>query len=245
MKTKPNIYQYPDAHALSDATAQAIIDHGQRAIRERGRFTLALSGGSAPKPVYRLLAERQDQLDWSRVLLFWGDERTVPADHDESNYGMAFSTLLSGLNIPYSAYRLRGEADPQAAAAEYEQIIRAIFPGEAVPRFDLILLGMGEDGHTASLFPHTAALDERERLAVANKVEKLQTWRLTFTVPLINAARRVLFLLSGDSKADILRRVLHGEQQPHELPSQLIQPTDGELAFYIDAAAGQSLPSAD
>lgn len=242
MNNKPAIHQYPDADALTEAMTEAILERGRKAIAERGRFTLALSGGNAPKPVYRLLAERQDQLDWSRVLLFWSDERTVPADHAESNYGMAFNTLLSGLKTPYTAYRLRGEIDPHAAASEYEQIIRALFPGEDLPRFDLMLLGMGENGHTASLFPHTAVLDERQRLVAANDVDELKTWRLTFTVPLLNNARSVLFLISGQSKAEMLRRILHDEYQPHELPSQLIQPTDGELAFYIDSAAGSALP---
>jgi 6-phosphogluconolactonase len=243
MAAQPTVHQYVDLDALADATAQAIITRGNQAISERGRFTLALSGGSTPKPVYALLAERQDALDWSKVLLFWSDERTVPPNHPESNYGMAHDALISKVRIPCTVYRMRGEIDPQQAAAEYEQTLREVFPDEDIPHFDVMLLGMGANSHTASLFPHTAALDERERLVVANYVPELSTWRLTFTVPLLNAARDVLFLISGENKAEPLRRVLYDDYNPQELPTQLIQPTDGELEFFVDQAAGGRLPS--
>jgi 6-phosphogluconolactonase len=241
MTTPATIHQYMDLASLADATAQAIITRGNQAINERGRFTLALSGGSTPEPVYALLAERQDALDWSKVLLFWSDERTVPPNHPESNYGMAHDALISKVHIPCTVYRLRGEIDPQQAADEYEQTLREVFPDERWPRFDVMLLGMGDNAHTASLFPHTEALNERERLVVANYIPELNIWRLTFTAPLINAARNIMFLISGEHKAEPLRRVLQGEQNPQELPTQLIQPTDGELEFFLDEAAGRRL----
>jgi 6-phosphogluconolactonase len=241
MATTATIHQYTDLDALADATAQAIIARGNQAIAERGRYTLALSGGSTPKPVYKLLAERQEALDWSKVMLFWSDERTVPPNHPDSNYGMAHDALISHVRIPCTVYRMRGELDPQQAAVEYEQTLRDVFPDEPIPQFDVILLGMGDDGHTASLFPHTEALNEREQLIVANFVPKLDTWRLTFTAPLINAARDVMFLISGANKAAPLHEVLEGDPNLQHYPSQLIQPSAGELEFFLDQAAGGRL----
>ncbi len=241
----PSIQIYPDTAALTLAAADHIITLANTAIGERGRFTLALSGGSTPKPVYERLATQRDRIDWTKAQLFWGDERTVPPNHADSNYHLAYETLLKHIEHECgNIQRLRGELDPTLAAAEYETKLRASFPGEALPRFDLMLQGMGDDGHTASLFPHTAALHERERLVVANYVEKLQTWRLTFTVPLINAARQVTFLIAGANKADPLYEVLHGKRQPEVYPSQLIQPVDGHLTLMVDAAAAAKLPQA-
>jgi len=219
-------------------TAAAIISIGRR-----GFFRVALAGGSTPRPVYEALASDRD-INWARWQIFWSDERTVPMDHPESNYRMVDEALLSKLDrSPGMILRVMGEADPLAAAAGYEETIRALVPDNPnagtgdIPRFDLIILGIGGDGHTASLFPHTTALHETERLVVANHVPKLETTRLTFTAPLINAARRVLFLVSGEGKAETLRQVLTGPQQPEELPSQLIHPTAGNLLWLVDEAA--------
>src|SRR5690606_983517 len=174
---------------------------------------------------------------------FWGDERTVPPDHPDSNYRMAKEALLDFVALPASnVHRISGELEPARAAAEYEQTLRSFFAKRAgKTRFDLILLGMGDDGHTASLFPDTEALNETERLVVANHVPKLDTWRITLTAPIINDAAHVAFLVAGAGKAAVLKRVLQGPRQPHKLPSQLIQPVDGELVWLLDKAAASEL----
>lgn len=219
-------------------TAAAIIS-----ISRRGFFRIALSGGSTPRPIYEALANDPD-IDWARWQIFWSDERTVPPAHPDSNYRMVKEALLSKLNRqPGLVMRMMGEANPGAAAAGYEDTVRALVPDSPVagtgdlPRFDLVILGMGDDGHTASLFPHSLSLHEEKYLVAANEIAELDATRLTLTAPLINAARRVLFLVSGESKADTLHAVLTGPQQPDELPSQLIHPTAGNLIWLVDTAA--------
>ena len=236
-----------DAAGVASAAARLFVDAAQRAGRERGRFFVALSGGSTPRALYQLLAAPpyHDQVDWSRTWVFWGDERCVPPDSDESNYRMARETLL--FHVPVHAnqvFRMRGElADADAAAALYEMDLRRAFalaPG-ALPRFDLVLLGLGPDGHTASLFPHTAGLRVTDRFVTANHVAKLNTNRLTLTAPVLNAAALVVFLVAGADKTVALAEVLDGARQPDEYPAQLIAPTNGQLIWLVDRAAAANL----
>ncbi|MBC8099189.1 MAG: 6-phosphogluconolactonase [Armatimonadetes bacterium] len=235
------VYATPDA--LAAAAAEQVIATAAEAIAARGRFTLALAGGSTPKAVYALLATQAARVDWGRVHLFWGDERTVPPDHPDSNYRMAYDALLHQVaGQCASINRMPGELPPAEAADRYEATLRAAFPEVALPRFDLVLLGLGEDAHTASLFPHTTGLGETTRWYVANFVPKLDTWRLTLTVPVINAAHAVTFWVAGQTKAAPLQQVLEGNpHQPDEYPAQRIQPTDGTLTFMVDAAANNLL----
>lgn len=240
---------YEDATALARAAADLFAEAARAAVSERGRFFVALSGGSTPRTLYQLLAAPpyHDQVDWSRTFVFWGDERFVPPDDPDSNYRMAREALLFHVPIPTSqVFRMPGEmADPTAAAALYEQSVRRAFalaPGEW-PRFDLVLLGLGPDGHTASLFPHTSALGVTDRLVVANRVEKLGTTRITLTAPAINSAAVVVFLVAGADKAEPLAAVLEGPPRPDDLPAQLIAPVHGELLWLVDRAAAAQLRS--
>lgn len=219
-------------------TAAAAISAGRRQF-----FRIALAGGSTPKPVYAALAEDRD-VEWRSWQLFWSDERCVPADSPESNYGMVKATLLDRLAMPPRfVVPMVGAGDPAAAAHAYERAVREMVPANPragtgeVPRFDMVVLGMGSDGHTASLFPQTEALAETARLVAANPVPKLGTTRLTFTYPLINAARRVLILVSGDDKAAALRDVFRATFEPNLLPIQGVQPVNGTLTWLVDAAA--------
>jgi len=215
-------------------------------VRANGRFTVALSGGSTPRSLFSLLATTfRDQLPWDKMFFFWGDERHVPPDHPESNYRMAYEALLSKVPVPAeNVFRVPAEIpDANQAAADYEQTLRKFFqlsPG-AFPRFDLILLGMGPDGHTASLFPGTSALQEKSRLVVANWVEKFKAYRITFTLPVLNNAAVVTFLVGGPDKAETVREVLEGTQPAELFPSKLIHPTNGRLMWMLDQAAAAAL----
>jgi len=234
-----SVLTVPNPAALVTVACELITAAAAVGIAQRGFAAIALSGGSTPLPVYAALAADPD-IDWRRWRIFWGDERTVGPDHPESNYGAAKAVLLDHLPKPGPlVMRLAGEAEPDAAALAYEKILHQLVPPRPedprrLPAFDLILLGMGGDGHTASLFPHTAALAETERLVTANFVPKLATTRLTFTYPLINAARRVLFLVSGAGKADVLEAVLHGPRRVEEYPSQGVAPGNGTLTWLIE-----------
>jgi 6-phosphogluconolactonase len=234
---------------LFQAAAEEIIRAATEAIAQRGRFTIALSGGSTPKNLYRLIAANASaSLPWTQMFFFWGDERHVPPDDPDSNYRMAKEALLSKVPIPpANIFRIPAEnPDASAAAETYEQTLRKFFSlarGE-FPRFDLILLGMGPDGHTASLFPETEALQEKSRLVVANWVEKMQTSRITLTLPVLNAARCVAFLVSGTDKAAVLHEVLEGNAPAEKYPSRLVQPSEGKLIWFIDRAAASELSTA-
>ncbi|MBI1800923.1 MAG: 6-phosphogluconolactonase [Chloroflexi bacterium] len=238
---------YPDAAALARAAAEQIAAIAGEAIATGGRFSIALSGGSTPRAVYTLLASAAfaGRVDWARAHLFFGDERCVPPDHADSNYRMASETLLNHIAAPPDqVHRIRGELSPPTAAAEYEQVLREFVVGSAAPRLDLILLGMGADGHTASLFPGAAALRETERWVVA--VEHTQpppplVARVTITPPVLAAAAHVVFLVSGADKAERLRLVLTGPDQPDILPAQLARPSNGTLLWLVDAPAASSL----
>ncbi|HWE61120.1 MAG TPA: 6-phosphogluconolactonase, partial [Chloroflexota bacterium] len=212
-----------------------------------GTFSIALSGGSTPRTLYELLAtpEIAAEAPWEHMQIFWGDERHVPPDHPESNYRMAREALLDHVPIPQqNIHRIPAELpNPETVAVAYEDTLRRAFrldPGER-PRFDLILLGLGDDGHTASLFPHSPALHEQQRLVVANPVPKLATTRITLTVPVINNAERVWFLIAGSSKAHVLKNVLEGPRDPETYPAQLIDPTDGELILLLDTTAAAEI----
>jgi 6-phosphogluconolactonase len=238
---------FDDAVALARAAADLFVEAARAAVAAHGRFYVALSGGSTPRALYQLLAgpEYHDRVDWSRTFVFFGDERCVPPTDPESNYRMAREALLFHVAVPATqVFRMRGEAaDPDAAARLYEITLRRAFalaPGE-LPRFDLILLGMGPDGHTASLFPHTEALHVTDRLVVANRVEKLGTTRLTLTLPVINNAALVVFLVAGADKVAALAGVLKGPPQPEELPTQQVAPKNGRVVWLVDRAAAAQL----
>jgi 6-phosphogluconolactonase len=234
---------------LFQAAAEEVIRDATAAVAQRGRFTIALSGGSTPKNLYTLIAANASaSLPWDRMFFFWGDERHVPPDSPDSNYRMAKESFLSKVAIPPgNIFPVPAEnPDASAAAETYEQSLRKFFalaPGE-FPRFDLILLGMGPDGHTASLFPETAALQEKSRLVVANWVEKLNASRITFTLPVLNAARCVAFLVSGTDKAAVLHEVLEGDAPAEKYPSKLVRPDAGRLIWFVDRAAASGLSAA-
>lgn len=231
---------------LFQAAAEEVISNAANAVAQRGRFAIALAGGSTPRNLYTLIAANAGaSLPWAQMYFFWGDERHVPPDDPDSNYRMAKETLLSKVPVPAgNIFPIPAENPDAAAAAEiYEQTLRKFFalkPGE-FPRFDLILLGMGPDGHTASLFPQTSALQEKSRIVVNNWVEKLGASRITLTLPALNAARAALFLVSGSDKASALREVLEGDGPAEKFPSRLLQPVDGELIWFVDRAAACEL----
>ncbi len=230
------IVVYPDAARLARAAAEHFVTLAREAIAARGQFVAALSGGSTPRAAYALLAtdEFAGGVDWARAHLLWGDERCVPPDHPDSNYRMARQALLDKISIlPENIHRMQGELPPDQAAALYQAELETVLG--VAGRFDLILLGMGADGHTASLFPGTTALQERERAVAAVYVERLPAWRLTLTLPVLNAARHVLFLVSGAEKAPTLARVHAGEP----LPAGQVRPHQGELTWLVDRAAYQ------
>ena len=235
-----NLRVYNDARELSEAAARMFVEEARRRIDESGRFAVALAGGSTPKMTYEILAREYggpEDLDWSKVHAFFGDERTVPPDHEDSNYRMAREALLSHVPVG-SVHRMRGEMEPREAAALYEEELEEFFGGP--PVLDLVLLGIGEDGHTASLFPDTPALDARDRWAVENPVEKLNTTRLTLTVPAVDAARKVAFLVAGEGKAEALEEILEGDANPHKYPAKLVRP-EAEVAWMVDRAAARLL----
>jgi 6-phosphogluconolactonase len=242
MPPPPEIRILNSSQELFEAVAAEFETQVSQAVRARGKFTVALSGGSTPKHLYSLLAARPS-IPWDKIYFFWGDERQVPPDHPESNYRMAQQALLSKVPArPENIFRIRAEEpNPDAAASQYEETVRKFFrlsPGE-FPRFDLILLGLGPDGHCASLFPGTTALTELHRLVVANWVEKFKTYRVTFTFPVLNQAACVIFLASGPDKAPIVQQVL--ENKRANLPSQLVHPVNGRLLWLMDSAAAGAL----
>jgi 6-phosphogluconolactonase len=236
-----NLLVKEDPQQLAEAAARDFAAKAEAAIAERGSFTVALAGGSTPEAAYEILArDYADGLDWSKVHVFFGDERTVPPDHEDSNYRMAQRTLLSHVPVG-SIHRMRGELLPTEAAAAYEEDLREFFgASDEPPSLDLILLGIGEDGHTASLFPETSALEIHDPWVVANPVLKLETTRLTLTVPVINAARAVNFLVAGEGKAEALKQILEEDADPRQYPAKLIRPAVGPV-WMVDRAAAKFL----
>ncbi len=242
------ILGFDDAEAVALYAAREFVRRARVAIEAAGAFKVALAGGSTPRRSYELLADPSlaSQVDWDATHIFFGDERAVPPDHPDSNYRAAFETLLGKVKIPDAqVHRLAGErADLDAAATEYEAILAESFDltvESGPPRFDLVMLGMGDDGHTASLFPATAALDETRAWVVANEVPQKSTRRLTLTAPVLNAAHCVMFAVEGGDKAAALAEVLEGPHDPRRFPSQLIAPADGELLWLVDRAAAGRL----
>jgi 6-phosphogluconolactonase len=240
---------FRSASELSEAATTLFVSLAREATAARGRFAVALSGGATPLELFRRLAKPEfvSQTDWSRIHLFWGDERCVPPGHPDSNYGAARQTLIERIPIPDAqVHRMRGEWAPETAAVEYERELRAFFEEPAAaqpawPRFDLVLLGMGSDGHTASLFPGAAVLRETSRWVAAYFVDAAHGWRITLTPPALNAGRLVAFLVAGADKAERLRQVLIGPAQPERLPAQIIRPVAGRLRWLLDAAAAAEL----
>ena len=251
-KLRINYYVEPDATSLARRAAQYVVEMASEAAEAQGRARIAISGGATPQAVFELLADRSEpwraRMPWEKLELYWVDERTVPPDDPGSNYGMTREALLANVPLrPRQIHRIEGELEPEVAAARYESELRNSFrlEGAEMPRFDLVALGMGLDGHTASLFPHTEALHELGRLAVANHVPQQDTWRVTLAWPVINRARSVFFLVSGAEKAAIVHEVFSGPIDPERLPSQFIWPASGILTLILDKAAAALLPATD
>jgi 6-phosphogluconolactonase len=246
-QVKPEIQVFANPEALTQAAATKFVQQAHQAIQARGRFTIALSGGSTPKSLYALLATQpwRNQIPWNQVHLFWGDERHVPPSDASSNFRMTQEQLVFQVPIPHeNVHRIKAEnPDASAAATEYEQELRQFFQlrEHQFPRFDLVLLGMGSNGHTASLFPGTDAVHEQTRLVVAPWVEELNSDRITLTPPVINNAVEIIFFVTGVEKAATLKAVLEGQYQPDRLPAQIICPTQGKVVWMIDQAAASSL----
>jgi 6-phosphogluconolactonase len=245
-EVRPGVVVCPDAAAVAREAAARFVRLAREPVAQRGRFSVALAGGSTPRELYRLLAGDafRAQVDWQRVRFFWGDERPVPPSHPESNFGMAWRELLSRLSLPAeNIHRMEAErADMEAAAREYENVLRRelALDEQGFPRFDLVLLGLGADGHTASLFPEAReALQEAARWVVAPRVAQAGGRRMTLTLPVLNAAVNVVFLVAGSEKAAALRRVLDGGGEP--LPAQLVRPVGGRRVFLVDASAAELL----
>jgi 6-phosphogluconolactonase len=255
---KPEIQVFTNPETLTQAAATEFVRQAERAIQARGRFTIALSGGSTPKSLYALLATQswRDRIPWNKVHFFWGDERHVPPSDPSSNFRMTQERLLSQVPIPQqNVHRIKAEnLDAKAAAAEYEQNLKQFFQlgKNQFPRFDLVLLGMGSNGHTASLFPGTDAVREQTRLVVASWIEELNSdasgnpfgERITLTPPVLNNAACVIFFVAGSEKATMLKTVLEGQYQPDRLPAQIVRPTQGKVVWMVDRAAASLLSTA-
>jgi 6-phosphogluconolactonase len=239
----PKVKFFDTPELLAQAAAHFFVALAQAAAQQC-ELSVALSGGQTPRRVYELLAsgEFKQQIKWELVHIFLGDERPVSPNHTASNYAMAFAALISQVPILHSnIHPIAGEGNPRKNALDYERALKSYFAGSLWPRFDLVLLGLGEDGHTASLFPGTAATKEKSAWVVANWVGRLNEYRITLTAPAINSAANILFLVSGKNKASRLKEVLSGPSQPEKLPAQLIQPHNGSLTWMVDSAAASQL----
>jgi 6-phosphogluconolactonase len=237
-----------NGEAVSRTAAEMMVSLALKKLKSKESFAVALSGGSTPKNMFAILANDaalREQMPWDSVHFFWGDERHVAPDHADSNYRMTNEAMLSRVPVPpENIHRIRAEnPDAGKAAEDYEQELRGFFKleTEQLPAFDCVFLGMGPDGHTASLFPGTKALHERKQLVVSNWVAKFQSFRITLTAPVLNNADTVIFLVSGEEKAEPLRVVLEGQKQTSRFPSQLIEPTHGKLLWLVDRAAARKL----
>jgi 6-phosphogluconolactonase len=236
-----NLLVYETPEELAEAAAHNFVARAEEAISEQNYFAVALAGGSTPESTYKTLAQDYaDRIDWSKVHVFFGDERTVSPEDEDSNFRMVRETLLSHIRVG-SVHRMRCELPPTEAAADYQRQLREFFGTDGIPAFDLILLGLGEDGHTASLFPETSALDVTDRWVVVNPVLKLETSRLTLTIPVINAAKAVTFLVAGEDKAEVLEEILEGDADPRACPAKFVRPENGDLTWMVDRAAAKRL----
>ncbi|MDX1941598.1 MAG: 6-phosphogluconolactonase [Saprospiraceae bacterium] len=234
---------FPTTQELSEAAAQHIIELAKYYIQKNGRFTISLSGGSTPERLFKLFTQSpyRDQMPWQNTYFFWGDERCVPLNDERNNAYQAIQFLFSKIDIPVeNIFRIPTNLTPAEAAEQYEQTIKNFF-ATGQPRFDLMLLGMGDDGHTASLFPNTSILHEETRLVKEIYIEKVAMYRITMTAPLINLSHHIIFLVTGANKADTLKKVLHGHYEPELYPSQFIKPVDGTLLWMLDTPAAELL----
>ncbi|MBI2906139.1 MAG: 6-phosphogluconolactonase [Chloroflexi bacterium] len=237
------LHVLPGPDDLAQAAARFVASVADDRAATKGRFTIALSGGSTPLPLYEALSSSPflERIAWNKWHVFWSDERCVPRDHPDSNYGAAQKALLDRVAIPPArVHRIRGEIAPRQAAGEYERELRELFQ-QPKPVFDLMLLGIGEDGHTASLVPGTSALREEKRLVTANWAPHLRAWRITFTLPLINAASRVVFLATQASKCGVIKRVLESDPAQPPLPAALVRPASGQVHWFLTAEAAACL----
>ena len=239
----------PDTPALAHATAELFAQSAANAVKARGVARIAISGGSTPKIVFHMLADPAQPflktVPWDKLQLYWVDERCVPPDHAESNYRMTKEAMLTQIPLPAeNVHRMEGELDPEEAASKYEAEIRNSFKleGAETPTFDLVLLGMGPDGHTASLFPHTEGLNEMARIVIPNHVPQKDAWRVTLTWPVITQGREVAFLIEGKEKTEMVKTVFTGPYDPETYPTQLIRPASGKLTLMLDVAAAAGLP---
>lgn len=242
-KKEAMLQVYRDPQQLSKAAAEMFVQTAREAVQERGKFTVALTGGSSPVHMHALLCQKpyMEQVPWEQTYVFWGDERWVPLSDNRSNARMGLETFLNKVAVPEDQiFPMYSEKEPEAYAKEYEELLRK-HVGQEKPRFDLILLGMGDDGHTASLFPGTEVLQEKEKLVDAYYLEPQEMHRITLTAPCINQARKIAFLAFGEKKADALYEVLEGERNPEKYPSQLIQAQNGETIWFVDEAAAKRL----
>jgi 6-phosphogluconolactonase len=231
----------PTPKKVSEALAGYFAEAAKEAVQAQGRFTVALTGGSSPKQLYAILADSpyRDIIPWNKTFVFWGDERSVPFNDSRNNAKMTFEALLNHVPVPKNQiYPMSGEVTAEESAHQYEEILQKHFAGKP-PQFDLILLGLGENGHTASLFPYTPVLGEKERWVKEVYLTDQQMYRITLTAPFINQAKKIAFILFGSSKAQVLYDVMKGKYQPDFLPAQLIKPSSGELDWFIDEAAAQ------
>jgi 6-phosphogluconolactonase len=235
---------FKDINELSQYAANSFVEIASQSIAKRGRFLTALSGGNSPTQLYKLLGDSfHDQVDWTRTHFFWGDERCVPADDEGNNYGQVRKVLFDKINIPAdNIHRIISELDPDSAAREYAQTLEDFSePPLAWPRFDLVLLGMGNDGHTASLFPNSPVEINSPAIAVTANYQGRPANRVTLTPKVLNSSKNIMFLVTGKAKAETLRLVVGNKYMPKELPSQRIAPEDGTLTWLIDKDAGSLL----
>jgi 6-phosphogluconolactonase len=239
--SQPRILVHPTPHKWAEKTADLIIEQSNQAVRERGTWSLVLSGGSTPAPAYQMLASRYTEIDWVHTFIFWGDERCVPPDDPESNYRMARESLLDRLPIPaQNIFRILAEIPPSSAVQDYQGTIDAHFYAME-RRFDTVLLGLGGDGHTASLFPGTPALDEKVNWVTPAKNPHNNTDRITLTFPALNAARSIIFLVTSESKADIVADVIQNPASPPNYPAKRITGSDSAPIWVLDQAAASKL----
>lgn len=240
---KKRIKIYADSTELFKTVADEMVQVISSTLQSREYATLVLSGGSTPRGLYALLTENpyRNKIDWSRVHLFWGDERNVPPDHPDSNYGMVKRVLLDKVKVPVSnIHRIYGELPAEEAAQLYVQELQSFFKNQ-LPRFDLTLLGLGEDGHTASLFPQTTALQEKEKLVVAVFVPKFSSWRISLTFPVINASHNIFFLVTGQKKAKVVAQIFKLKHPDTALPASLVNPFQGRLLWFLDEEAASEI----
>ena len=238
-----NLHTYKSADALSEGVAEWMSEYIRRVLREKDRFTLALSGGSTPQKLHKVLASSpfKEEIDWSKIHFFWGDERAVPFDDERNNAKMAFDSLLNYVPVKKEQIHLmRTDIEPEAAAKEYEGILHSYFD-KGGHTFDLVLLGMGDDGHTLSLFPGTEIVHEKDAWTKSFYLAQQSMYRISLTAPVVNLSSAVAFLVTGKNKAQTLKQVLNGSYQPEKFPSQLIKPLKGELHWFMDEDAAAAL----